>query len=39
MNGNFSRQAFLTPAADQFFFAGSFWTIGEDGTDNQLDYL
>lgn len=38
MNGNFSRRA-LTPAADQFFFVGFFWTISEDGTDNQLDNL
>ena len=37
-NGNFSRRA-LTPAADQFFFVGFFWTISEDGTDNQLDNL
>ncbi|WP_296312838.1 TonB-dependent receptor [Winogradskyella sp. UBA3174] len=38
MNGQFSRQA-LTPAADQFFFVGFFWTISENGTDNQLDNL
>lgn len=38
INGNFSRRA-LTPAADQFFFVGFFWTISEDGTDNQLDNL
>ena len=38
MNGNFSRRA-LTPAADQFFFVGFFWTISEDGKDNQLDNL
>lgn len=38
MNGNFSRRA-LRPAADQFFFVGFFWTISEDGTDNQLDNL
>lgn len=37
-NGNFSRRA-LTPAADQFFFVGFFWTISENGTDNQLDNL
>ncbi len=37
-NGQFSRRA-LTPAADQFFFVGFFWTISEDGTDNQLDNL
>ena len=38
INGNFSRRA-LVPAADQFFFVGFFWTISEDGTDNQLDNL
>ncbi|WP_179344889.1 TonB-dependent receptor [Winogradskyella ursingii] len=38
LNGNFSRRA-LRPAADQFFFVGLFWTISEDGTDNQLDNL
>jgi len=38
VNGNFSRRA-LTPAADQFFFVGFFWTISEDKTDNQLDDL
>ncbi|BAO74310.1 TonB-dependent receptor [Winogradskyella sp. PG-2] len=37
-NGQFNRRA-LTPAADQFFFVGLFWTISEDGTDNQLDNL
>ncbi|SDH35234.1 TonB-dependent receptor [Winogradskyella thalassocola] len=37
-NGQFSRRA-LTPAADQFFFVGFFWTISEDGNDNQLDNL
>jgi len=37
-NGNFNRRALL-PAADQFFFVGFFWTISEDGTDNQLDNL
>ncbi|MBR9845671.1 MAG: TonB-dependent receptor [Algicola sp.] len=37
-NGNFARRA-LQPAADQFFFVGFFWTISEDGTDNQLDNL
>ncbi|WP_299118105.1 TonB-dependent receptor [uncultured Winogradskyella sp.] len=37
-NGNFSRRA-LTPAADQFFFVGFFWTISEKGTDNQLNNL
>lgn len=38
VNGQFSRRA-LTPAADQFFFVGFFWTISEDGKDNQLDNL
>ena len=38
MNGQFSRRA-LRPAADQFFFVGFFWTISEDGSDNQLDNL
>lgn len=37
-NGNFARRS-LRPAADQFFFVGFFWTISEDGTDNQLDNL
>lgn len=37
-NGNFNRQAIL-PAADQFFFVGFFWTISDDGKDNQLDNL
>ncbi|NND63970.1 MAG: TonB-dependent receptor plug domain-containing protein, partial [Flavobacteriaceae bacterium] len=37
-NGVFDRRA-LRPAADQFFFIGFFWTISEDGTDNQLDNL
>ncbi|MAP55020.1 TonB-dependent receptor [Altibacter sp.] len=37
-NGRFDRRA-LTPAADQFFFVGFFWTISEDGSDNQLDNL
>ncbi len=37
-NGQFNRRA-LTPAADQFFFVGFFWTISEDGKDNQLDNL
>jgi outer membrane cobalamin receptor len=36
--GQFNRRA-LKPAADQFFFVGFFWTISEDGTDNQLDNL
>jgi len=38
VNGNFARRS-LQPAADQFFFVGFFWTISEDGTDNQLDNL
>jgi outer membrane cobalamin receptor len=37
-NGQFNRRA-LRPAADQFFFVGFFWTISEDGKDNQLDNL
>lgn len=37
-NGQFNRRA-ITPAADQFFFVGFFWTISEDKTDNQLDNL
>jgi outer membrane cobalamin receptor len=37
-NGNFNRRALL-PAADQFFFVGFFWTISDDGKDNQLDNL
>lgn len=36
--GNFDRRT-LRPAADQFFFVGFFWTISEDGKDNQLDNL
>jgi hypothetical protein len=38
VNGNFARRS-LKPAADQFFFVGFFWTISEDGSDNQLDNL
>ena len=38
LNGNFTRRA-LTPAADQFFFVGFFWTISDDGKDNQLNNL
>lgn len=38
INGNFARRS-LQPAADQFFVIGFFWTISEDGTDNQLDDL
>ncbi len=37
-NGYFDRRALL-PAADQFFFVGFFWTISDDGVDNQLDKL
>jgi len=37
-NGIFDRRT-LRPAADQFFFVGFFWTISEDGRDNQLDNL
>tara|TARA_R110000787_G_scaffold86285_2_gene183967 strand:+ start:8125 stop:10284 length:2160 start_codon:yes stop_codon:yes gene_type:complete len=37
-NGYFDRRALL-PAADQFFFVGFFWTISDDGVDNQLDNL
>ena len=37
-NGQFDRRA-LRPAADQFFFVGFFWTISDNGTDNQLDNL
>ena len=37
-NGNFNRRSLL-PAADQFFFVGFFWTISDDGSDNQLDIL
>jgi len=37
-NGTFNRRT-LRPAADQFFFVGFFWTISEDGSDNQLDNL
>ncbi len=38
MNGQFDRRA-LTPAADQFFFVGFFWTISDDKISNQLDNL
>ncbi|WP_204346692.1 TonB-dependent receptor [Psychroserpens algicola] len=37
-SGNFNRRT-LRPAADQFFFVGFFWTISDNGTDNQLDNL
>ena len=36
--GDFNRRT-LRPAADQFFFVGFFWTISDDGADNQLDKL
>jgi outer membrane cobalamin receptor len=38
VNGDFARQA-LRPAADQFFVLAFFWTISEDGSDNQLNDL
>jgi outer membrane cobalamin receptor len=38
INGQFDKRA-LKPAADQFFFVGFFWTISEDGRDNQLNNL
>jgi outer membrane cobalamin receptor len=38
VNNHFDRRA-LRPAADQFFFVGFFWTISDDGIDNQLDKL
>ena len=38
MNGHFNRRT-LRPAADQFFFVGFFWTLSDDGTENQLDNL
>ncbi len=38
MNGIYNRRT-LRPAADQFFFVGFFWSISEDGKDNQLDNL
>jgi hypothetical protein len=37
-NGIYNRRSLL-PAADQFFFVGFFWTISDDGSDNQLDNL
>lgn len=37
-NGHFNRRALL-PSADQFFFVGFFWSISDDGVDNQLDKL
>ncbi len=36
VNGNFNRRA-LTPATDQFFFVGFFWTISDDKKSNQLN--
>jgi len=38
VNGVFNRRA-IQPSADSFFFIGFFWTISEDGSDNQLDNL
>ncbi len=38
INGVFDRRA-ITPAADQFFFVGFFWTISDDNNSNQLDNL
>jgi hypothetical protein len=38
MNGVYDRRA-LQPAADQFFFVGFFWTLSDDGKENQLDNL
>jgi hypothetical protein len=38
VNGTFDSRA-LTPAADQFFFVGFFWTISDDKSSNQLDSL
>ena len=38
VDGYFARRE-LRPAADQFFFVGFFWTISDDGRDNQLDNL
>ena len=38
VNGQLNRRT-ITPAADQFFFVGFFWTISEDKSDNQLDNL
>ncbi len=37
-NGVYSRRE-LRPAADQFFMVGFFWTISDDGSENQLDNL
>ena len=38
VNGTFNRRS-LRPAADQFFFVGFFWTLSDDGAQNQLDNL
>ncbi len=38
VQGAFDRRA-LQPAEDQFFFVGFFWTISDDGKENQLDTL
>lgn len=37
-NGMFDSRA-IRPAADQFFFVGFFWTLSDDGKENQLDNL
>lgn len=37
-NGIFERQA-VVPTADRFFFVGFFWTISNDGKQNQLENL
>jgi CarboxypepD_reg-like domain/TonB-dependent Receptor Plug Domain len=37
-NGVFDRRE-ITPAADQFFFVGFFWTISGNKKDNQLNNL
>jgi len=37
-NGVFDSRV-LRPAADQFFFVGFFWTLSDDGKENQLDNL
>jgi len=37
-DGFYNRSALL-PAADQFFFVGFFWTLSDDGVENQLDNL
>ena len=35
-NGFYNRRELL-PATDQFLFVGFFWTLSEDGVENQLD--